>query len=171
MLVWRDKIACHGPIARHIPLSLPLPLPPPRPADIIDSVRFWLPPRHPFMHTFPAIWQTAWRRPRWYARRHPGFSCSCEMNERFEVERPRNRRTNHTWIMLEDLWKERNLWRRLERERERGGIWGKERFYDRWFEDKNVDKSLGGCIGCREGKGCVSSWLDQVMVRITICEI
>lgn len=48
--------------------------------------------------------------------------------------------------MLEDLWKERNLWRRLERERERGGIWGKERFYDRWFEDKNVEKSLGGCI-------------------------
>lgn len=65
--------------------SLPFSPSPSHPPDIIDSVRFWLPPQHPFMHTFPAIWQTAWRRgydrPRWYARCHLGFSCNYELRD------------------------------------------------------------------------------------------
>lgn len=165
MLVWRDKIACHGPIARHIPLSLPLL------------------PSSSWYYRFGALLAAATTPVYAHVSRDMTNSVTPaslirETSSRLFVQlrderalRGREASTNHTWIMLEDLWKERNLWRRLERERERGGIWGKERFYDRWFEDKNVDKSLGGCIGCREGKGCVSSWLDQVMVRITICEI
>lgn len=150
MLVWRDKIACHGPIARHIPpLSLSLSSPSPSlPADIIDSVRFWLPPRHPFMHTFPAIWQTAWRRgydrPRWYARCHLGFSCNYELRDERALrgreaskpsDKPQLNYVRGSPCRRKEVYGEGSKGRERKGEKEFHSL-GKGTFYDRCFKDK-----------------------------------
>lgn len=102
MLVWRDKIACHGPRLPAISL-LPLPPPPPSPSlcRLILSIRCASGCRHDT--------RLCTRFPRYDKQRDAvaglvdtrdvisafRATTSCEMNERFGVERPRNRRTNH----------------------------------------------------------------------------
>lgn len=133
MLVWRDKIACHDPIARHIaPLSLSLP---PPLTHLILSIRCASGCRHDT--------RLCTRFPRYDKQRDAvattglvdtrdvisafRATTSCEMNERFEVERPRNHRTNHSWIMFEDLPVEGKKFMEKARKREREILYFGER--------------------------------------------
>lgn len=140
--------------------SLPFSPSPSHPPDIIDSVRFWLPPRHPFMHTFPAIWQTAWRRgydrPRWYARCHLGFSCNYELRDERalrgrEASKPSDKpQLNY---VRGSPCRRKEIYGEGSKKRERDFILrGKEPFMIGVSRIKWEEEDEFGCIGCRKGK-------------------